>query len=452
MTDPVTITEGDGAPYLAVDIVPDDTADTFTVDESELDGPELLGWQSGAGDWDNIVCDVTSVHISRGVTRLQGALTRAEAGECLIRLRDTERRFDPMVNADVIHTSTPLRVRAWGFDLLGDPWDQVLFTGSVDSLGLSYPHDDVPQVTISGVDLIADLANWSSTGRAEPGVGAGDDLLERVGRVLEEMGLPPDYVDADSDTAYAATLNPTTLSDPWQNITDAEDAELGRVWVNASNRLVVRARESLLSGPVRGTLSDVHGETDAGPHCCYTEPAVALGPETLTNRAIGSRRGLVGETPATVQLDDPVSQARYGTHVTRNEALELQTDAQVTPWAESLIVQDGKPELRVDSVMPVPSDLDTALDAWPAVCATDLGDRWYFRYQPATGPQVARTIGILGTVVTVTPDDGWQVTWLTTEAPTPGENPTGWFALDVSDLDSGDLLAPFGGVVGALPA
>jgi hypothetical protein len=62
-----------------------------------------------------------------------------------------------------------------------------------------------------------------------------------------------------------------------------------------------------------------------------------------------------------------------------------------------------------------------------------------------------RTVGVLGIEHEITPE-GWSIVWHTVEAPTPGVNPTGWFALDVSDMDTGDLLAPYGGAVPALPA
>ena len=68
MTDPRTLvaTEPD-APYLAVDVLPDNVPGTFLVDVSEVDGLDLLGW--GMDGWLNIVCDVDLVDSSRGATR-----------------------------------------------------------------------------------------------------------------------------------------------------------------------------------------------------------------------------------------------------------------------------------------------------------------------------------------------------------------------------------------------
>jgi hypothetical protein len=453
--DLTTITAEPDAPYLAVDVLPDNVPGTFLVDVSEVDGLDLLGW--GMDGWLNVVCDVDRVHIARGATRLLGAGTRTEAGTARIGLQDTSRRFDPMVNADAIHPGTPVRVRVWGYELTEEAelWEAVLFTGRIGSdLDVIYQQDGPPLVTFTAVDLINPLARYESLGVADPGLGAGENLLERVTRVLEYVGLNETYVATDVDSAYLATLAPTSMTDGWGTIAAAEDAELGRVWVNASDQLVTRARGSELSGEVRGTLSDVHGETVAGTvHCCYRDPLVRFGTELLTNRAVGARRVPSpedGSTPppsALVQVDDTYSQARWtngvpNTHT--NRSLELDTDAQLQPWAEWLLLTSATPELRVDQVTVAPAD---APDAWPAVCRTDIGDRWHFRLHQSTGANVERTLGVLGVEHVITPE-GWETTWYTMEAPTPGvENPSGWFTVDLSYVDEGDVLAPFGGAV-----
>ena len=454
---PTLVATEPGAPYLAVDVLPDNVPGTFALDQSELDGEDLLGW--GMDGWLNVVCDVQSVEVTRGATRLQGPLTRTEAGTCSVRLSDTDRRFDPTLNADAVRPGTPVRLRAWndGADGL-DPWDAVLFTGRIgaDSLTVQYLQEEPPAVTFTAVDAVGTLAQYVSLGRPDPGAGAGDNLLGRVGRVLTETGSSI-AVAVDSDAAYVATMPASALARGWVDVTAAADAELGRVWVSAANALVVRARGSALSGPVRGTLSDLHGEQVAGsPHCCYREPVVRMGTEMLANRGIGSRRvpGLSGGgTPpvsAVVQVDDTYSQARWsaGVPVTYEErALELETDEQIRPWAEWLVLNASEPELRVDRVTPAPGETDA--EAWRALCLTDVGDRWYYRLRPQVGPVVAFTLGVLGLVHRITPA-GWETTWYTETAPTPGdENPSGWFVLDLSYLDGGDVLAPFGGAVPA---
>ena len=448
MTEPTLIEDEPDAPYLAVDVLPDNVPGTFLVDVSDVDGLDLLGW--GMDGWLNIVCDVELIDISRGATRLQGAQTRTEAGTAMVRLQDTDRRFDPMVNADAIHPGTPVRIRAWTYD-----WDETLFTGRIgQDLDVTYSQDDPPLVQFTAVDLVSPLARFESIGRDDPGVGAGDDLLERVELVLEEVGLDASSIATDVDATYVATLASTSLTTGWGTIAAAEDAELGRVWINVSDQIVTRSRGSELSGTVRGTLSDVHGEEIADAvHCCYRDPVVRYGTEMLTNRAIAARRVPTpggGGSPAesaVVQVDDTYSQARWtgGTPATYTDrSLDLETDGQLQPWAEWLILLASEPELRVDSVSLAPRD---APDAWQAVCATDIGDRWYFRLRPATGPAVERTLGVLGIQHTITPQT-WQTVLTTVEAPTPGvENPSGWFTVDLSYVDDGDVLAPFGGAV-----
>ena len=488
LDDPFTETEMPGAPNLAVDLLPGTGGrGDFVLDVSELDGVDQLGYGFDGGTWVNYVCDVTRVTLRRGATRLQGPLTRAELGTCTVSVRDTERRLDPTINGDAIHKGVPFRIRAWGVDNPfeeavdgggvdtavgaaldggaagpappigvdgGVPedslrWEAVLFTGVVDDLDVVYDKIEPPTVTISALDIIGALDSWGSAGYADPGVGAGDDLRARVDRILAEIGgTLAGRVSPDSDAAYTATLAASNLAAGWSGITDAQEAELGQVWVDNADQLVVRGRWSELSGPVRGTLSDIHDEIVAGSvHCCYTDPSVVYGTELLTNRAIVSRRvpntGGTLVPAAVAQVDDEYSAARYGLQATEARSLELQTDAQLAPWGQALIASTTEPELRVDAVRPAPWN---APEAWQAVCATDIGDRWVFRLRPVIGPAVARTLGVLGIEADLSPA-GWSITWHTADAPTPGDNnPSGWFALDVSELDSGDLLPPFGGM------
>lgn len=455
MTDPLTLQQSDGAPFLAVDLQPATGGrGDLVLDVSSLDGPDRLGYP-GAG-WQNFVCDVSGVSLRRGATRLQGPLTRAEGGTCTVTVSDTQRLLDPLVNGDAVHRGIPFRLRAWGWTLDGDRWDAVLFTGAVDEMAVSYDKAEPPTVTLWALDLIGDLAAWGSAGYPDPGVGSGDNLLDRVQRVLTEVQGSAAAISADSDphSAYVATLASSALSAGWDDMTAAQDAELGRLWVSADNHLVVRSRFSQLSGPVRGTLSDVHGETVTGPHSCYTDPAVVYGTEQLVNRAVVTRRvpntGTSPSPAAIVQVDDDYSGGRYGFHAHPSSggpvSTELETDAQLTPWGQALVTAGTEPRLRVESITPDPT---TAPDAWPAVCATDVGDRWAFRLTPAVGPVVDRTLGVLGIAMDLTPD-AWTITWHTDEAPTPGSAESGgWLLLDASSLDSGDLLAPFAVAIAA---
>lgn len=496
MTDPVTEIAGfDGAPNLAVEFQADVVTGTFVWGESYWDSEDLFGYDQSEGGWTNAICDVTRIAIRRGATRQQGILTRTEAGTCSVSLLDTNRRFDPMVNADVVHPGTPFRIRVWGrrnawvgeldgggpissvtivldaggptsptdstFDG-GTPeqdgiWSEVLFTGRIgaDGLHVAYAKTGPPTVTIEAVDRVGPLVAWQGPGRDAPGVGAGDDLLARVTRTLEEMGLPASVVAEDVDTAYAATLNPSALANPWDDVNAAVDAELGRVWIDRYDRIVSRARDSQLSGPVRGTLSDIHDEIAGGTvHCCYDDADVVYDSTLLVNRAIAGRttpQQPAGDDPpvgpqvrVVAQVDDEVSQAWHEVHAVDRRSLELETDEQLRPWAEALVLGQAKPELRVDSVSVAPW---RAPEAWPQVAATDIGDRWAFRLRPEVGSPVERTLGILGVEHDITPAR-WTTVWHTVEAPTPGaNNPSGWFVWDLSEWDGPDLLASIGGAV-----
>lgn len=447
VTDPVTITADDGVPYLAVDVQPDESEGLFTVDVSQVDGPDvLLLHDLDPAAWLNVVCDVLEVEYQRGAARQVGMFTTTEAGTATVLLEDTDGQLDPMTNRELIHKGSPIRFRAWSTDDgTGAPWDATLMTGTVDRVAVEYRKDDPALVTIEVLDVIGDLARWESEGYAEPGVGSGDTLLERVEQVVADTGVGS--VSGDSDTVYAAALATAVLARPWQELQAATLAELGRLWVDRDNQVVVRARGSELSGPVHGTLSDVHPEAPVGVHCCMAAARPAYGPESLTNRVLAARRLPSGDPgPATlVTRDDDLSQARYGVSAANERSLELSTDAQVIAWAEAVISGRTIPRLRIDTVTPRPSgdDLDVTLAAWAAVCATDVGDRWAFRYRAHSGRLVEQTVGIVGIRATLTPE-AWDFTWVTAPAPDVGSTITsGWFGLDVSELDGDDLLAPY---------
>lgn len=453
--DPTTY-PGDGTPSLAVDLQPDNLAGTFQLDASELDGPDRLGWTDlEAGSWLNIVCDVRSVSGVRGASRTQGVLTRTEAGTVTVVAEDTDGQLDPMTNGDAIHRGTPIRLRAWGFRPLEvdgveslERWEEVLWTGEVDQLQALYLKGAPAVVTITAMDLVGTLSTIGGEPSAGPdGVGAGDNLHQRVERILADAERGS--IGA-ADPTYAVTLRPSVLGKPWDDVNAAAEAELGQVWVDRYNRLAIRRRNTLTRGVERGTLSDVHGESVVGVHCCVTDALVVYSPELLVNRTVAARRTLDAEDDAAAAVarrDDTYSQARYGPATVERTDLEVQTDDQAASWAQALILGGGTPELRVDTVYPAPSpaDLDAALLAWPAVCATDVGDVWAFRFRTHTGVLVAAQLRVMGVAFDLTPE-GWTFTWSTTSAPDwqRGAIDAAYFLLDVSELGSGDVLAPFG--------
>jgi hypothetical protein len=443
-----TITGEDGEPYLAVDVQPDVVTGVFRVGTSRVGGPDRLAWsQQDAAPWVNVVCVVRSANYRRGATRQQGLLTRTEAGTGTVVLEDPAGQFDPNLNGGAIRKGTPARLRAWGTGVEGERWDAVLFTGDVDDLGVSYsPGEDAPLVAMTLVDLVGPLVGWESEGLDGDGAGAGDNLAQRAQRILTTVGRGE--VSTASSGTYTATLAGTPLRQPWEELNRAAEAELGRLWIDRHNRLQLRSRGSQPSGPVRGTLSDVHGEAPVGVHGCVADASIVSSGDVV-NRVLGSRVKLEAEPvePPLIRRDDEQSARLYGVgSVNRERSLLLQTDAQVTAWAGALIVARTRPELRVESVTPRPSseDLDSTLQQWPAVLRTDLGDRWLFTYHPPAGPPIVRGLAVLGIDVSATPD-GWTVQWATEPAPVPGAgNPAGWFIVGTSQVGGPDLLAPYG--------
>jgi hypothetical protein len=298
---------------------------------------------------------------------------------------------------------------------------------------------------LTAQDLIGPLTAWESEGLPGDGAGAGDNLLQRVDRILTTVGRGE--VSSASSASYTATLAPTPLAKPWAELQAATEAELGRLWVDRHNRLQLRSRGSQPLGTVRGTLSDVHPAADIGVHQCMEDARIVRGTEGLANRVLASRRKLSGDTadPVLQRRDDELSQRMYGVAAVNRTDLALQTDTQVAVWAGALITARTRPELRVQSVTPRPdpADLQLALQQWPAVLSTDIGDRWLFQFHPARGGAILRGLAVLGISVSISPA-GWTVQWVTEAAAVPGAaNPTGWFVVGLSTIGGSDLLAPY---------
>lgn len=433
----------------------------FTLDVSELDGPDYLDWGGGADEegWVDVTCDVMSVGIRRGASRVIGPLTTSEYGAADLVIRDTARMFDPFENADAIHRNVPARIRAEGpmggafspefsaeFNV-GGRWSSILFTGRIGDISVDYAQAGAPVVELEVLDIIARLSVRQAFTQLP--VGTGDDLLDRVTRVAEL--LPPrsddtsNVDDLASDDAYTATLTGTSYGkSALELMTDAQLAELGRVWANRDDRLVVRGRRSQLAGPVRGTLSDIHYEDGGGefaPHCCYSTLTATLDADVFYNDVIAGREvdnPPDGYVPARVRVYDPDSDALYGPGRLEQTDLRLLDDLQLLPWAQDLVGNNSIPTLRVSDVTPVP---DNHEPAWPAICATDIGDRWIVHRHPGGNP-ILVTVGVLGISHDITPDS-WSVQLRTEQAPDILDPETGgWFTLDVSELDGDDVLFP----------
>lgn len=448
------------APNLAVEVGVDLSGNTMMLDDDQLDDGQLLGWPLyDEHSWSNLICDVRSAEGRRGASDSDHLPTRIDAGLLDVVLLDTDRRFDPYGDGERIQPNHPMRLRAWGttdvwaFDgdgqLRSTPtyWSEVLYTGQIDAVDIDYPKDSAPVVSLTVTDIVGELSAAELDPLPAPGTGQGDDLLLRLRRVLAAVELPH-RISTDVGYDYAATLAPTLLAgSAWDELTDASDAELGRLWVDRVGAIVAVGRRHLLAGPLRGTLSDAHEEvTGAGEHCCYDAAAVTLSTAAVINRAQATRRvwepSKDGATPeaVTAVATDRASQRRYGVHGV-TETLEVEHDWQAADWADALLTAESRPRVRVSSVRPRP---DNHQQAWPAVASTDIGDRWTFRMHPVIGPPTIRTLAVVGVQFQITPEE-WSLTWSTVEAPDVDPfAPDGLFITGGrSTLDGPDVLAPY---------
>ena len=132
-------------------------------------------------------------------------------------------------------------------DPIAEDWT---WKGSPDSVPLWNDYLlNQPGAPVPGVDVHRGVHRLAGPVRAQPGHPLAGLVHQpepcRAHRRLS--GSPRPMADQqpgvpDSDSAYAHQPGAHHAGQPWQDLLDAQQAELGRLWVDRDGRLVVRAR------------------------------------------------------------------------------------------------------------------------------------------------------------------------------------------------------------------
>jgi hypothetical protein len=117
-------------------------------------------WDSGSSveSWQTITCDVSYIRTSNGVTVQQG-LIRPEPATADIVYQSSS--FDPFTNSQV-RSGTPIRIRVRpNPDTAPSTW-VTLFQGKIDNATASYEHDWRNTVSLTCVNDMRDILNFTS--------------------------------------------------------------------------------------------------------------------------------------------------------------------------------------------------------------------------------------------------------------------------------------------------
>lgn len=346
--------------------------------------------------WVDVSCDVQTVETSLGGSRSDGALSRAEAATCTLKLADPNRTYDP-TNPDspfqyqgqtrlAPGTSIWVFVEYWN----GTAVTQYrLFSGTVDTWDEDWQlHPDKRVATVVASDGIKDLV--ARDYGEQPAVGAGDTASARIDRILTYYGWTgPKNLDTSTYTLQATTL----AQSAWELIGRATDDELGFTFIDPMGTLQFRNRATWTTAPVpKFTVGCAPGETT------YDMMTKATGRAASLNVRNAVYASIVGGTMQVARNDPAIS--RYGLHSYKRTDLGLQTNGQAGDWAAFLVSLQSVPRPQMDALTLVPAFIPTV---WPALLGLVLiKDRVRVLWTPpdTTTPTevIGRVLGIQHTI------------------------------------------------------
>lgn len=378
----------DYLPSLTVEVNFEGAAGGTTMIFGDADtGRFGTGTFAGGLAWADVTSFVRSGEITRGSTRFEGVIARAEPGKASIVLDNRDGRFDPLnaagpyVAAGVsqVQPMRAFRIRADGYDL---------FRGYVDAWtpGFALGGNDAT-TTLAGTDGTKVLAGFDGPALGVP-VGAGEDTGARIARILDNAGWDASLRDLDvGKTSVTATSLDAAA---WTEILLTADTEIGEVYFDGAGRVVFRNRDALRIDARSITPQAVFGDDDTNPaELGYIDPVIANDDDQIANLVRIQRPGGVEQI-----AEDTISQARYLVRTFERSDLLLQTDAEAADYAAYVLELLKTPDVRIAGLGLLPQRDPAAL--YPQALGRELGDRITVIIRPPGGYTIERDCLIRG--------------------------------------------------------
>jgi hypothetical protein len=379
--------------------VPEDRLDAGNV----LGGGGVLTGRAGVGEtlWIDLTCDTTEVEIQGGATGGQGIFSKADAATITVSLADPTGKYDPLNGHSPyaygghsrLVPGTP--VEAFAEVVNGDDgtWQRhYLFVGTADSWGEDWTPNPMERTCqLLATDITKQFVRMDRP--EQPPVGAGDNVGQRIHRLVEFFDWPGEVVDPAGGSAII--LQATTLAQPaWELLNRTTDDEIGYLYFDTQGRLVWINRQawSTVSDPVLefgcpyldgGTGFDVL--TDAAPSTLDLQ---------MRNNVYASRAG-----GAMQQALSQASIDRYGGYEYKRTDLGISTDIQVAEWAEYVVVLYAFPQISLSDVTMQPSLIARSWEVWNGVLGiTMVTDLVSIKWAPPDRPDdiihaISRVVG-----------------------------------------------------------
>ena len=332
--------------------------DVFKLDQSTLDGPDVL---DGSTDFADVTQYVTNVSIRRG---RPDQLSAMPIGQASITLDDgaSGRAFDPANTASPYFEGgygiAPRRfVQIYG----GTAGNQPLFIGRVNDLDIQY---EKPNNSFANISCVDDLSAFARTNLI--GFTPTQQLSsERVSAILNRTEVSYSTATRSFETGVA-----TVGAVPYQdnvNVKAALDAvvqaEDGRFFVSRGGTAIFQSRIQFSFSTATLSFSDVPSGSAYG----YQDLSVSYGSETLYNRIQIGVQGLAVSTAV-----NQTSVDEFGVNTLTLTDVPLATQAAGSTLADNLLQKYGNPVFRFDEIGLSLNGLSSS--AGQAISTLEIGD------------------------------------------------------------------------------
>ena len=358
--------------------------------------------------WTDISAYVIQLQVRRG---RQKELDRIDPGTCTLRLKNLDRRFDPIYTAGAYYPNV-LPMRKLRVRVVHNGVTYNLFVGYVQAWPQEWPGGDVAAfTTITAFDGFLPLSKADiGTDEFWPAEGSGP----RITRVLDAAEWPAaDRVIDNGQSAIApVVLGLGSGVTALQHAEDVADFELGLFFIDGQGRAVFHDRHhrrqvSYLAS--QGTFDDQGALT-------YTD----LVPEYTIERVWNDIRLTAGGFAQ--QAEDATSQTKY-LRRTLTRAVGLLTDTEAADQATYLLSLYKDPQYRLTQMTLKPTS-----DAhWVQMLGRELSDHVTVkRHPPPVGSTVISQECFVEAIEHRAAPGVWETTWLLS---TPAYTAIDWWIL-----------------------
>lgn len=420
-----------------------DTTGQFVLDQSALDGPDVLGpderWIAIPG------LRVLSIAIRRGGS---DGIRPYDAGECVVELDNASGDFDPDNPYGFYVTTTPdpekLLTQGAGLRVkINSTTDAAVFTGYIEEPAIR-GHWANPTAVITATDLLANLGGIDVPPQGGQ-TGTGDTSSVRAHWLLDQAGVPTSKRSiAAAGRQCLGTTGGGTVRTAIERVVSGE---AGRFFVSRDGLVTLTWHDAEYT---KTSQLDFLNTDSTSPK--YTSIETSPGIVGVINQATVKRivpqvrNEETGQFEAGPELPDMGdvdgdSAALYGTRAVTAEVVLL-NEADAASLAHFLAYRRSRPTPRLAQLVSVQPEAMTSIQA-QALLEIDLGDLITVTQHTIDGREILWVANIENIAIDHS-SPATHVTFATSPSDTASVyGGPGWFVLDVSALDGPDVLAPF---------